>query len=106
MVGGLTDGGYCNVGTRAIEISGGVRIHRADEPYPLRFGYTALMITGAGGWKDVQELCINNVEGPVRGPGPDGRIVARPPWELTDEQRLVLVVLGQRYHLALLGDAE
>lgn len=86
-----------NTGSVAIEISGGLRIHRADEPYPLDPGYTTLVITGTNDRKHVLELCVNGDEGPLRGPRPDGRTVVPQPWPLTEQQRLVLVVLGQRY---------
>jgi hypothetical protein len=86
-----------NTGSLAIEISGGFRIHRADEPYPLHPGYTTLWITGTNDRKHVLELRINDSDGPRRGPFPDGRTLTPRRWPLTDEQRLVLVVLGQHY---------
>ncbi|WP_162907164.1 FHA domain-containing protein [Allorhizocola rhizosphaerae] len=86
-----------NTGTLAIEMSGGYRIHRADEPYPLNPGYTTLIITGTNDRKHVLEVRINDAEGTTRVPLPDGRTLAPRAWPLTQEQRLVLVVLGQRY---------
>lgn len=86
-----------NTGKSTIEISGGVRIHSADEPHPLYAGYTTLVITGTNDRKHVLELCVNDAEGPRRIPLPGAKTVTSRPWPLTDTQRLVLLVLGRRY---------
>ncbi|MGP4016450.1 FHA domain-containing protein [Saccharopolyspora sp. 5N708] len=86
-----------NTGSLPIQISGGHRICAADEPVPLSPGYTTLVITGTADRKHVLDLRINDYDDAQRALLADFRTVAPRIWPLNDEQRLVLVVLGQRY---------
>lgn len=84
-----------NTSRKAIEISGGGRVHPADDPHPLYPGYTTLVITGTR--PHTLELRINGNEGPRRPPVPGARTLTSRPWPLTETERLVLVTLGRRY---------
>jgi hypothetical protein len=87
-----------NTGSLPIEISGGRRVHKADEEYPLDPGHTTLVITGSNDRKHILHLYINGPDGGRQPyPVPDGRTVEQIVWPLTPRQRRVLVVLGQRY---------
>jgi hypothetical protein len=86
-----------NTGSRPIHISGGHRIRAGDEPVPLGPGFTTLMIRGTNDRQHVLELRVNDHDGARRAPLTDSRTMVPRIWPLNDEQRLVLVVLGQRY---------
>lgn len=68
-----------------------------EEPLPLATGYTPLFVRGSGDREHLLELFVTGPddEPPVPRPGD----VTRPPrvWVLTEEEKLALVVLGQRY---------
>ncbi|MFC5747718.1 FHA domain-containing protein [Actinomadura rugatobispora] len=74
-----------------------------DDPVPLTEGYTPLFVRGSSHREHLLELYV---AGP--GPEPEGRRptarhgqATRPPqsWRLTDDERLVLVVLARRHLL-------
>ena len=69
------------------------------EPTPLTSGYTPLFIRGSRGREHLLELYV---AGPDGGhPAPQHGAVTEPPrrWRLTPDERLALVVVGQRYLL-------
>ncbi|MFJ4634843.1 FHA domain-containing protein [Streptomyces hygroscopicus] len=70
-----------------------------EEPLPLEPGYTPLFVRGSRGREHLLEVFVSGPEAerPAALPGD----VTRPPrvWVLTDEEKLALVVLGQRYLL-------
>ncbi|WP_240812726.1 FHA domain-containing protein [Streptomyces sp. DASNCL29] len=70
-----------------------------EEPLPLGTGYTPLFVRGSRDREHLLEVFVSGpeTERPVALPGD----VTRPPrvWVLTDEEKLALVVLGQRYLL-------
>lgn len=82
-----------------VRLPGSRLLFAEDEPVPLNNGYTPLFVRGSGGREHLLELYVT---------GPDGRYPrthhdepTQPPraWKLTATERLVLVVLGQRYLL-------
>jgi hypothetical protein len=92
-----------NTGQQLVRLPRGQLMHATTEPIPLSAGYTPLFVKGSGFREHLVELYVTDHE----SAGPGSRRAARtiPPrrWPLSDEERLVLVVLGQRY---LLYEAE
>jgi hypothetical protein len=82
-----------NTGGLPIRLPGSLMLFTNDQPVPLSFGYTPLFVGGSAGWEHVLEMYVAGHEGQ-----PPGR---RPPrtWWLKPEERLALIVLGQRYLL-------
>lgn len=70
-----------------------------DDPVPLSTGYTPLFVRGSSGREHLIEVHVQAAEG--QGPSTRHGDVTQPPnvWPLTPAERLVLVVLGQRYLL-------
>ncbi|WP_236808921.1 FHA domain-containing protein [Amycolatopsis albispora] len=70
-----------------------------EDPLPLAEGYTPLFVRGSGGREHLLELYVSGADG--------GRPISRhqevtePPrtWRLSGDERLALIVLGQRYLL-------
>lgn len=70
-----------------------------EEPVPLGEGYTPLFVRGSRGREHLLEIYVTGESGTK--PSSRHEDVTQPPriWRLTLEERLVLVVLGQRYLL-------
>ncbi|GAA2796997.1 FHA domain-containing protein [Saccharopolyspora taberi] len=88
-----------NTGRLPIRLPGSRLLFTDDEPVPVAEGYTPLFVRGSGGREHLLELYVA---------GPDGRPPAsrhadptQPPrtWRLSATEKLVLVVLAQRYLL-------
>lgn len=88
-----------NTGRQPIRVPGSRLLFSGEEPVPLADGYSPLFLRGSPGREHLLEVFVT---------GPDGaRPTARhadptqPPrvWRLTGDERLALVVLGQRYLL-------
>ncbi|MGW7349750.1 FHA domain-containing protein [Streptomyces sp. NPDC054784] len=86
-----------NTGQQLVRLPRGRLMHTSTDPVPLAEGYTPLFVKGSGHREHLVELYVT---------GPDQqRLVPRrradtlPPkrWPLDDDERLLLVVLGQRY---------
>ena len=88
-----------NTGRVPIRCAQGRLLYRGEEPLPLDTGYTPLFVSGSGGRQHLLEVYVCGPEG--QRPMPRHEDVTRPPrvWVLSEEERLVLVVLGQRYLL-------
>ncbi|GAA1314578.1 FHA domain-containing protein [Saccharothrix xinjiangensis] len=86
-----------NTGRSPIQATDGLRMHAADDPVPLSHGYTTLLIWGTGNRKHILEVFISGHDGTLPPPVPGLSTHAGRRWPLTDDQRLVLVALGQRY---------
>jgi hypothetical protein len=71
-----------------------------DEPVPLAEGYTPLFVRGSSRREHLLELYVTGREERRRPVASQGHAV-RPPrtWPLTDDERLVLVVLARRHLL-------
>jgi hypothetical protein len=74
-------------------------LFREEEPFPLPDGYTPLFIRGSRDREHLLEVYVTGQDGDL--PATLHRAVTHQPrrWRLTDDERLVLVVLGQRYLL-------
>jgi hypothetical protein len=88
-----------NTGLQLVRLPRGRMMHRASEPLPLTTGYTPLFVKGSGYREHLVELYVadHDDQGPVSRRRAD---TLRPQtWALDDDERLLLVVLGQRYLL-------
>lgn len=88
-----------NTGRLPIRVAAGRLLFRGEEPLPLDDGYTPLFTRGSRDREHLMEVFVTGPEG--RRPPVRHTDVTRPPrvWLLTDDERLALVVLGQRYLL-------
>jgi hypothetical protein len=88
-----------NTGQQLVRLPRGRMMHATTEPIPLAAGYTPLFVKGSGYREHLVELYVASHD----DPGPVSRRraeTARPEtWALDDDERLLLVVLGQRYLL-------
>ncbi|MGW0707496.1 FHA domain-containing protein [Streptomyces sp. NPDC002643] len=88
-----------NVGQQLVRLPRGQMMHLSTEPIPLDTGYTPLFVRGSGYREHLVELYVagHDDEGPVSR---RRAATVRPEiWPLDDDERLLLVVLGQRYLL-------
>jgi hypothetical protein len=70
-----------------------------EEPLPLADGYTPVFVPGSGGREHLLEVYVVGAGGdrpPAQHAGPT---IAPATWPLSGDERLALVVLGQRYLL-------
>lgn len=88
-----------NTGLAPVRLPGSRLLCAADEPVPLTEGYTPLFVRGSGGREHLLELFVAGQD--RHNPGPQHDEPTQPPktWKLSSVERLVLVVLGQRYLL-------
>ncbi|MDX3387163.1 FHA domain-containing protein [Streptomyces niveiscabiei] len=88
-----------NTGQQLVRLPRGLMVHLATEPVPLATGYTPLFVKGSGYREHLVELYVtgHDDQGPVSRRRAE---TVRPrTWPLDDDERLLLVVLGQRYLL-------
>ncbi|GHC41498.1 hypothetical protein [Streptomyces flavofungini] len=88
-----------NTGQQLVRLPRGRMLHASTEPEPIATGYTPLFVRGSGYREHLVELYVT-------GPDDPGLVARRsaetvPPrrWALDDDERLLLVVLGQEYLL-------
>ena len=88
-----------NTGQLPIRLPGSRMLFRDEGALPLVTGYTPMFIRGARGREHLMELYVAGEDGRRPSPRPDD--VTAPPktWRLSDDERLALVALGQRYLL-------
>ncbi|MFG2555544.1 FHA domain-containing protein [Streptomyces sp. NPDC048581] len=88
-----------NTGQQLVRLPRGRMMHLTTEPIPLATGYTPLFVKGSGYREHLVELYVSghDDQGPVSRRRAE---TVRPEtWSLDDDERLLLVVLGQRYLL-------
>ncbi len=87
------------IGRLPIRCAAGRLLFHGEESLPLDTGYTPLFVRGSGSREHLMEVYVSGPEG--ARPAPKHEDVTRPPrvWVLTEDERLALVVLGQRYLL-------
>ncbi|AUA15418.1 FHA domain-containing protein [Streptomyces sp. SID8382] len=88
-----------NTGRQLVRLPRGRMMHLSTEPIPLDTGYTPLFVKGSGYREHLVELYVagHDDQGPVSRRRAE---TLRPEiWPLEDDERLLLVVLGQRYLL-------
>lgn len=88
-----------NIGRLPLRLPGSRLLFPGEEPVPLTEGYTPLFLQGSANREHLLELYVAGVDG--ERPEARHRDVTQPPriWRLQPDERLVLIVLGQRYLL-------
>jgi hypothetical protein len=94
------EGGWTlrNTGQQALRLPHGRLLGPGSGRSPLAAGYTPVFVKGSGFREHLVELYVVGPEPPR--PGGPAEAAGRPlpaAWSLSDDERLVLVVLGQRY---------
>ncbi|RKN07049.1 FHA domain-containing protein [Streptomyces radicis] len=86
-----------NTGQQLLRLPRGQMMHVSTEPIPLAAGYTPVFVKGSGFREHLVELHVTDHG--AAGSGSRRGIETLPPkrWSLADDQRLILVVLGQEY---------
>jgi hypothetical protein len=88
-----------NTGQLPIRLPSTQWMFNGEEPIPLTSGYTPLFVRGSRFREHLLELYVAGAEG--GRPATRHRDVTEPPkrWRLDPDERLALIVLGQRYLL-------
>ncbi|WP_062207693.1 hypothetical protein [Streptomyces sp. NBRC 109706] len=86
-----------NTGQRLLRLPRGQLLHTSTEPVPLAPGYTPVFVRGSGYREHLIELYVTDWDD--HGPNAKETAATVPPkrWPLDDDERLVLIVLGQSY---------
>jgi hypothetical protein len=85
------------VGRTPIRMPGAVLLHSDADPVPIPTGFTPLFLQGSRGREHQLELYVAGAAG-RRPPSQPSNVTEEPRrWRLSPVERLVLVVLGQRY---------
>ncbi|MBB5076734.1 FHA domain-containing protein [Nonomuraea endophytica] len=86
-----------NTGQQLVRLPRGQFLHATTDPIPLATGYTPLFVKGCGHREHLVELYVSGHDDD--GLTPHRRAETLPPkiWPLDDVERLLLVILGQRY---------
>ena len=88
-----------NTGNRPIRLPNTRWLHRDGEEVPLAPGYTPLFVPGSGAREHLLELYVVGPNGDPPRPAPTAATERLTTWRLTPDERLAVVVLGQRYLL-------
>ncbi|MEU8827611.1 FHA domain-containing protein [Streptomyces sp. NPDC048636] len=88
-----------NTGQQLLRLPRGQMMHTSTEPMPLATGYTPLFVKGSGPREHLVELFVTDHGGEGLVPRQAALTVPPKRWHLEEDERLVLVVLGQRYLL-------
>ncbi|MGH3755899.1 MAG: FHA domain-containing protein [Pseudonocardiaceae bacterium] len=88
-----------NTGRRPLRLPGSRMLFPDEEPVPLAEGYTPLFVQGSSGREHLLELYVTGPGG-QRPSSRHGDPTQLPrTWRLQKDERLALIVLGQRYLL-------
>jgi hypothetical protein len=74
-------------------------MHTTTEPIPLAPGYTPLFVKGSGYREHLVELYVTSHDTPGLVPRRQASTLKPHLWPLAEDERLLLVVLGQHYLL-------
>ena len=85
-----------NLGRRPLRLPTG-ELHTNAEPAPLAIGYTPVVVPGFGDRQHLLEIYVVGADGGRPTPRPDHETHRPTIWPLDDAERLVVLVLGQRY---------
>ncbi|RKN40400.1 FHA domain-containing protein [Streptomyces hoynatensis] len=86
-----------NLGQQLVRLPQGRMLHTSTDPVPLAGGYTPLFVKGSGDREHLVELYVTGEE-PRRGqPAPGAPTIPPKRWEITEEERVLLVIIGQEY---------
>ncbi len=88
-----------NVGRRPIRVADSPSrlLFTNDEPVPLGEGYTPLLVHGSHGREHLIQVHVTGPDRVRRSTRPDDETERPRIWRLDPEERLALIVLGQRY---------
>jgi hypothetical protein len=88
-----------NRGKMPIRLPGSRLLFKREDPVPLADGYTPLFVRGSNDREHLMEVYVTGLDG--RRPVPRHEELTLPPriWRLEEDERLALIVLGQRYLL-------
>jgi hypothetical protein len=88
-----------NHGRVPLRLPGSRLLFENEEPVPLDEGYTPLFVRGSNDREHLLEVYVTGADG-LR-PAPRHHDITQPPriWALDEDERLALIVLGQRYLL-------
>jgi hypothetical protein len=88
-----------NLGRTPIRLPNSLMLHKDADPVPLSIGYTPLFLRGSSSREHLLELYVTGPDG--EQPVPLHGALTQPPttWRLSAQERLALVVMGQRYLL-------
>lgn len=86
-----------NTGQQLVRLPEGRMLHVSSAPVPLTTGYTPVFVKGSGHREHLVELYVAGHDD--QGPVPLRRADTVQPqrWALSEDERLLLVVLGQHY---------
>jgi hypothetical protein len=89
-----------NTGQLLVRLPHGRLMHSSSPEIPLPTGYTPVFVKGSGYREHLVELYVTGHEEPA-GPAARRRAATLPPkiWSLDEDERLLLVVMGQQYLL-------
>jgi len=88
-----------NLGRRPMRLPGSQMLFKGQEPLPLGTGYTPLFVHGRAAHEHLLELYVTGSDEPTTVPGHTAPTDPPRTWALDPVERLVLVVLAQRYLL-------
>ncbi|MGK5533974.1 FHA domain-containing protein [Streptomyces sp. URMC 129] len=88
-----------NTGRQLVRLPLGRLMHLTTDPVPLAAGYTPVVVRGSGHREHLIELYVTDDDEPPRTPRHAAPTLPPKRWPLSDEERLLLVVLAQRYLL-------
>ncbi|MFB7494491.1 FHA domain-containing protein [Streptomyces sp. NPDC056161] len=88
-----------NTGQQLLRLPRGRMVHSSSEPVPLAPGYTPLFVKGSGYREHLVELYVTGHDDPGLVSRRRADTMAPDRWPLAEDERLLLVVLGQRYLL-------
>lgn len=88
-----------NTGKVPLRLPGSRWLFKDEEPVPVDEGYTPVFLRGTGRREHLLELYVTGEDG--SRPASRHQDATQPPriWRLSDDERLAMVVLGQRYLL-------
>ncbi|WP_433440137.1 FHA domain-containing protein [Nonomuraea sp. CA-141351] len=88
-----------NMGRQLMRLPHGQMMHQSSDPIPLTAGYTPLFIRGSGYRQHLVELYVTGRYGDTQTDRHEAETIPPKIWEINAAERLLLVVLGERYLL-------
>ncbi|WP_223885711.1 hypothetical protein [Nocardia colli] len=88
-----------NTGRAPIRVASSRLLIKEEQPVPLDIGYTPLFVRGGRNREHLLEIFVTGSDGQL--PVPQYAQLTKPPdvWQLSPDEKLALVALGQRYLL-------
>lgn len=86
-----------NIGRLPVRMAETRLLFANEDPVPLAEGFTPLLVRGSAGREHLVEVHVTGSEGGRTAPRPGAVTQAPRVWSLEPDERMALVVLGQRY---------